>query len=433
MTRSKLSSATLAALLCASVAHAAVPDYPVIELQARSNLIVNDNGWNVPPGTSFNSITAAINDDEQVAFTAGVVPIGGDLLRTGAGLWLGGHGAGGFVAIHETGSSDPEATMIISDRPSINAGGDVAYYTSVDGGTYTLRRYDAVAGASAPVSMLPLTPSSLANPDITDAGTIGFKGRMGFGYGIAAVIGGTGTLYAVDTDVDAGSPYAYIFSPATDASGRIAVKVSTSDYDHNEIRLFDAGGGSERVVADVASDPASPFATFDNGLGLSDGGTVAVVVKLADGNARAVYRFTPVAGGYEATEIARVDAAGTIRAIDSFAPDVNDDGLVVFRASDVDGQAVYAGDGTSLVRIAGNGDVVATDQGAGQLGQHDASPVFSGAPTVNDQGDVAFVAGLHPQGDNQVEWGSGVFVAYADGAAPDDTVFADGFELPAGQ
>jgi hypothetical protein len=184
------------------------------------------------------------------------------------------------------------------------------------------------------------------------------------------------------------------------------------------------------VVADVASDPASPFATFDNGLGLSDGGTIAVVVKLADGNARAVYRFTPVAGGYEATEIARVEAEGTIRAIDSFAPDVNDEGLVVFRASDVDGQAVYAGDGTSLVRIAGNGDVVATDQGAGQLGQHDASPVFSGAPTVNEGGDVAFVAGLHPQGDNQVEWGSGVFVAYADQGAPDDVVFRDGFEQP---
>jgi hypothetical protein len=244
------------------------------------------------------------------------------------------------------------------------------------------------------------------------------------------VIGGTGTLYAVDVDVDAGSPYAYIYSPATDASGRIAVKVSTSDYNHNEIRLFDADGSSERVVADAATDAASPFATFDNGLGLSDGGTIAVVVKLADGNARAVYRFTPVAGGYEATEIARVDAAGTIRGLDSFSPDVNDDGLVVFRASDVDGQAVYAGDGTSLVRIAGNGDVVATDQGAGQLGQHDSSPVFSGAPTLNAQGDVAFVAGLHPQGDNQVEWGSGVFVAYADPGAPDDVVFRDGFEQP---
>ena len=54
-----------------------------------------------------------------------------------------------------------------------------------------------------------------------------------------------------------------------------------------------------------------------------------------------------------------------------------------------------------------------TDLGAAQIGQHDTSPVFSGHPTINADGDVAFVAGLHPEGDSQSEWGSGVFVAYA--------------------
>ena len=42
----------------ATVAGAAVPTWPVIELQARTNLLVNDNGWNLPPGSSFNSISA---------------------------------------------------------------------------------------------------------------------------------------------------------------------------------------------------------------------------------------------------------------------------------------------------------------------------------------------------------------------------------------
>lgn len=34
-----------------ALAHADIPEYVQTELQARSNLIVNDNGWNVPPGT----------------------------------------------------------------------------------------------------------------------------------------------------------------------------------------------------------------------------------------------------------------------------------------------------------------------------------------------------------------------------------------------
>ena len=53
-----LLAAALAAL-STTTAVAGTPGYDTIELQARSNLIVNDNGWNVPPGTSFNSISAS--------------------------------------------------------------------------------------------------------------------------------------------------------------------------------------------------------------------------------------------------------------------------------------------------------------------------------------------------------------------------------------
>ncbi|MGH3447128.1 MAG: carboxypeptidase regulatory-like domain-containing protein, partial [Nocardioidaceae bacterium] len=80
---------------------------------------------------------------------------------------------------------------------------------------------------------------------------------------------------------------------------------------------------------------------------------------------------------------------------------------------DTGGEGLYVGDGDSLTRVIGKGDVVETDLGTGQLGQHDDSPVFGGGPSINEGGDIAFTAGLHPEGDNQVEWGSGVFVAYA--------------------
>jgi hypothetical protein len=419
-----------AALLSSLPAYAALPTYTGIELQARSNLLVNDAGWNLPPGTSFNSISANINDEGQVAFTAGVVPIDGDLSRNGAGVWLGSHASGQIVAIHEappSGDPNEPATMLISDRPGLNNLGQIVYYTSVDGGPYTLRKYDPGSGQSTPVSLLPLTPSSISNPDISDSGAIGFKGRMGLGYGIAMGGNGAASLFAVDSNVDESSGYAYIYSPATSESGKIAVKVSTSDYSHNEIRLFAGLGDSRLIVADKATDATSTFAAFDNGLGVNKNGAVAVAVKLADGNQRALYRFTPSDSGVEATEIARVDAAGTIRDIELFAPAINDDGVVVFRAKDEHGQAIYAGDGASLVRIAGQSDAIDTDLGKGQIGQHDDSPIFSGAPAVNKHGDVVFVAGLHPQGDNQVEWGNGVFVAYAQ-RAPDDVIFKNGFD-----
>lgn len=415
--------------LAGASAIAMPPPYTGIQLQARSNLLVNDNGWNLPPGSSFNSNSADINANGDVTFSVGAVPIDGDQSRVGAGIWLGGNGSGGIVVRHDPPPGDPDAFIIIADKPTLNAGRQVAYYTSLDGGTYVLRRYDPATGSSSPVSLLPLTPTSIANPWIAADGAIGFKGRFGSGYGFASRDGSTSTLYVVDNLVDAGSVYSYVFSPAMNASKKIAGKVSTNAaYTQNEIRLFSADGSSVRVIADRASDATSAYAGFDNSLALNSGGSIAVVARLFTGNVRCVLRLDPVGGGYVATEIARVDVAGTIREIDAFAPAINDNGLVVFRARDANGQAIYAGDGSGLRRVVGKADIVMTDLGSGQIGQHidnpSSWPIFSGAPSVNIHGDIAFIAALHPQGNTQVEWGSGVFVARAGG----DVIFASGFD-----
>ncbi|HET9032447.1 MAG TPA: hypothetical protein VFN25_06040 [Dokdonella sp.] len=106
-----------------STAHAEVPDYVQFELQARSNLLVNDDGWNLPPGSSFNSISASINNAGKVAFPVQIVPINGNQSNTGVGLWFGSHGVGGIVVLHEAPIDG------IAFRVSINASGQVAYYT----------------------------------------------------------------------------------------------------------------------------------------------------------------------------------------------------------------------------------------------------------------------------------------------------------------
>lgn len=403
--------------------HAEVPNYAAFELQARSNLLVNDNGWNLPPGSSFNSISASINDDGKVAFPVQIVPIDGDQSNIGVGLWFGSHGIGGIVALHEAPVDG------ISDRVSINASGQVAYYTYQDGSTYRLRRFDELTSTSSIVSTLPLTPTSFNGHAINNSGIIGYRAGLGSGYGLASTGGGSSVLHIVDNNIEAG-PYAYIYTPAMNLQRLIACKVSIGDFNHNEIRSFTSDGSYTTVAVDNATNIGSPFNRFDNGLAYNDSGQVAVVLRLQAGNVRALYRFTPNGANVDAVEIARVEASGTIRDIESFSPAMNNNGLVVFRAKDANGQALYAGDGASLVRVVGKEDAVATDLGPGRIGQHiddpTSWPIFSGAPTVNEAGDIAFIAALHPDGNSQIEWGSGVFVAYPAG----DAIFSDGFELP---
>ena len=85
-------------------------------------------------------------------------------------------------------------------------------------------------------------------------------------------------------------------------------------------------------------------------------------------------------------------------------------------------QFKFVGNGANLVKVATEHDVVPTDLGEGRIDQHDGSVVMGGAPAINNAGDVAFIASLTPADNNQIEWGSGLFIAYG------SLLFADGFE-----
>ncbi|HJT98113.1 MAG TPA: hypothetical protein VJ696_07335, partial [Rhodanobacteraceae bacterium] len=89
-------NALLSALLVCLpvVTHAELPQYEAPEIEARSNLLVNDEGFNLPPGSSFNSIDPAIDDEGNVAFPVQIVP---DEADGHPGVWFGTNGAGGLV------------------------------------------------------------------------------------------------------------------------------------------------------------------------------------------------------------------------------------------------------------------------------------------------------------------------------------------------
>ncbi|HET6546342.1 MAG TPA: choice-of-anchor tandem repeat NxxGxxAF-containing protein [Rhodanobacteraceae bacterium] len=409
-------SCTLVALLVSGTAGAALPDYGTLELQARCNLLVNDNGYNLPPGSSFNSITPAIDNAAEVAFPVQVVPDGGS---SHPGIWSGSHGVGELVYEGPTDS-------LVSSASPLNDAAEIVFTLSDTGGADGMYVYDPLAGTASRISTVPVIPDYYGSPDINGAGELGFQANFSSGRALAST-GSDGTVIHVgDSGVSPGSPYTYLYTPAFNDQRRIAAKVATSpdQFTNVEIRIFDADGDSQRILANQATDPDSPYSKFDNGLALNDSGVIAVVATRASDNRRVVLR----SDGTTTTEIAAVDPAGTIRGIEVFRPVINHRGWVAFRAVDAGGQAIYIGDGTELVRVIGKGDVVDTDLGSGQIGQdNDNDPVFGGAPAIDDNGDIAFVAGLHPEGDPLTEWGSGVFVAYAKPVI-DDRIFTSGFE-----
>ena len=83
-------------VLAAAGASAQLPQYSSFQLQARSNLLVNDNGFNLPPGSSFNSISAHIDEQARVSFPVQVVPSAGG--GSHPGVWFGADGTGTLYA-----------------------------------------------------------------------------------------------------------------------------------------------------------------------------------------------------------------------------------------------------------------------------------------------------------------------------------------------
>lgn len=385
------------------------------QLQARSNLPINDNGFNLPPGASFNSISAHLNDSRQVTFRVQVIPG-----TSSEGVWFGADGNGALVCFGED-----NADAILSD-PRINGAGIIVYKQAFGAAASNgLQRCNPLAPPAVRLSSQ-LGTSDWGSPEIDDAGVIAY--RAGFNGPQAWVSRDPAGVFAVhvaDLAADPSSPYDFLFSPTFDSSRRLVGVVRRAPAgpvpQFTELRRLASDGNSELLARARAGDPASPIQGFDSTAPASNAaGQIAFAASLVGGG-RAVFR---VDSG-SLVEIARTGAAG-VTTIDFFGPAIDGAGRVVFRGRDANGRALFVGDGTSLRRVIGQGDRVMTDRGLAQLGQNDASvEIFSGRPNVNAQGDIAYVAGLHPDGNNQIEWGSGVFVARADA----DVLFRNGFEV----
>lgn len=416
MRRACIATVAVLASLAASTATAtgALPGDYTHQLQARSNLLINDQGFNLPPGASFNSISAHLNGARQVSFRVQIVPG-----TESEGIWSGADGVGALACFGES-SSD----AILSD-PRVNSAGIIVYKQAFGSpASNGLQRCDPSAPPAVRLSSQ-LGTNDWGSPEVDDSGVIGYRaGFNGPQAWVSRDAAGNFAVHVADLAADPTSPFDFLFSPTLDSARRMVGVVRRAaaggQPQFSELRRFAVDGSSELLARARAGDPASPIQGFDSTAPATNAaGQVAFAASLVGGG-RTVFRVD--AGGL--VEIARTGAAG-VTTIDFFGPAIDASGRVVFRGRDINGRALFVGNGQALRRVIGQGDTVMTDRGLAQLGQNDANvEIFSGRPNVNTHGDIAYIAGLHPDGNNQIEWGSGVFVARADA----DLLFRSEFE-----
>jgi len=352
----------------------------------------------------------ALNESGEISVRIALNAMGGASIWAGSNnASRGGGGGGGGSIIYDT-----VFDALIGSGTSINESGRIVWnesFSSPDG----IYGSDIDGSNAGIITNRPLGASSWRTARIADSGTIVYRAAFsGAGNALVFLTDNSDTIFLAETGVDFLSPYSFIFTHDFNNAHQTAVKVrigpGTGDSRPDEIRLFETDGGSILLAADVDADSKSMFDRFDNSVALNDMGEAAFVSTLISGD-RGVFRTD----GTTITTIA-TEADTDVSNIEFFAPDINDSGVVVFRAFDGAGlRTIFAGNGDWLVRVVTENDILPSDQGDARVDQEtSSSPVFGGGPTINNAGMVAFTCGLTPPMDNQIEWGTGVYVASAD-------------------
>lgn len=369
------------------------------------------SAYNIPIGSSWNSSTPTLNDEGEVALhIQAVAP------SFRAGIWSGSTASGGIVAL----AADDDSLYSDAD---INATGDIAWRRA-ESSQNGVMLYDATSGDFEFYTNAPLGSSSWGSVQINDSGVVAYRAGFGGGNAWVSFSDGSADIHLADSGADGNSPYDWLFTPSLNGQGLIAGKVAYQSLSTNQVVISDASGDATVVLEDDNLDDESPFSDFNNGIDFNDEGQVAVVASLAEGGTAVV-----VADESGWTEYARQDT-GQLGEIEYFSPQINNAGVVVFRAFDSSGtRGIWMADGESLTLLASHGDIVSTDAGPARLESPDSigGPNFGGAPAINDNGDVVFVSLLTDPDDSATSYGRGVFTIPGD-VAPPDLIFDDRFE-----
>jgi len=387
-------------------AEALLPFYEEPLLICRANF---SGAYHLPNSAFFTNSTPALNDVGEASIHLSVL---GDDTR---GVYFYDGVVGGVAYEGPVGA-------FLSDV-SLNDSGRVVFPQSFSGQD-GIWRWDAMGDTFGLLTNQPLGTSTWGRPQIDDQGRVGYRAGFLSGQAFASLEGGSVAIHAAEAGISSGSPYAFLFTPSTNAQRQIAGKVrlgaagQTGESQPDQVRIWNSDGTSSLIAEDADSNIGSPFTRFDNSVSLTDDGWVAFIAQGSQGR-RGVY----LSDGITFRQIA-IDDETVVTEVEFFAPAANNAGQVAFRGRNNAGlQTIFVGDGTTLKEVIREHDLVTSDLGTARLDQHDTSPIFGGSPAINQNGDIAFGAGLTPPDNNQIEWGSGFFVIRAK-----TTLFEDGFE-----
>ncbi len=403
--------AVLGMLALALPAWAALPNY-TYQLQARTNLSGNPDGaYNVDPGNLLpGSLQVPITLDRQVAFRLSITPEGR------SAVWWGRNGQGSRIYLLP--DLGPDARI---GDPGLNSNEDIAF--AVTGASSAINNGIYLINAQSPgqvrITRAPSGATDWGALWLNESGQLGFRATIsGSRAYVLLTPQGTGfttTFLAREQVLDDTSPYTFLYSPTLNDRGQMAgvgdLATNTTEY-FQELRVFNADGTSRRIAQSRGQDPASPIYRFASvAPALSNNGQIAFLGTAKDSAGRNLTTLWLWDGS--TLRVLAQDGLNGISSLEFFPPDMNDSGLVVFRAFDSRAwRAVWVTDGQSMKRVVGEHDLVPSDLGDARIDQETASnPVFAGSPMINARGDVSFVAGLAPFDNDQIEWGTAIYIA----------------------
>lgn len=359
---------------CFAAFHAlALPTWTTFDLKARSSPGTTP-GFNLPAGTSLYGQSVALDAD-------------------------------GSLAIHVL-REDDDAFFV---APPGSATGSIVFATTVEQSDHVDLRGGILATASlffppGGAQTRNTSDGSLAQDfpaggpeNATIVRGIRVLGAHAIAYRTTA--GGVDKLLIDSFDSEAGrrqrvvastgDAYSHLFIPATNDSRQMAVAANLASGEAAVLR-FDADGTPTTIA-----QTGTTWDGISSAVGINDAGMVAFFARRS---ADQVFELLVSDGTTAPRRIAQVGDLGTTDiGFTSAAPAINAAGVVVFRARDAAGDAIFAGDGTDLVRVIGDGDTITTDLGAKALGFDfplTGREALSGGVALNDANQLAFAAVL---------------------------------------
>lgn len=356
-------------LMSSAGGEALPPSFKHLQILMRS---AEFDGLNIPAGTYLSNSHVKANDRGDVA-----IALKGIAFSNTKGYWryqsATGKGEVVYRAPHE---------RLVSD-PALDEMGNIVFGQYDFGINDGILKLDTLGNVTTLLKSSEVARNfSFSNAVLTNAGELIFKAKGDDG--AQALITYQAGKYA-ELLVDGQGP-SFVFGPQTHPGGVTALKVRMGEYgDWSEelpdfIVTYRQGEGIKKLLA----DDGELASAFNNNLGINKHGDVAVIASL--GSEGRLIRTSLGVG-----EVIANTTSDDISRFETFAPAINDQGHVAFRAIDKRGRrSLYYFNGKTLSKLLSEGDLVPTDRETGRIEARKGWPGFSSGVTLTNNNELYF-------------------------------------------